>query len=73
MTLEVKKKEKETSLSLVRRFSRRIRRSGILLRARRARFHKRSRSNEMKKRAALRREELRKEYEQKQKLGKPER
>lgn len=72
MPLEVRKKEKETPQSLIRRFSRRIRQSGILLRARKTQFHKRSKSQDMKKRAALRREELKKEYEKKQKLGKPE-
>jgi len=70
MVIEIQKKEKETSQSLIRRFSRRMRRSGLLLRIRRSRFFKRSRSHQMKKRAALRKQELRKEYEKKKKLGK---
>lgn len=70
MALEVKKQEKETSQNLIRRFSRRIQQSGILLQARQRRFYQRPKSRQMKKRAALRREELRREYEKLEKLGK---
>lgn len=70
MVLEVKKQERETAQSLVRRFGRRIQQSGILLRARHSRFRKRQKSRQGKKRAALRREELREEYKQLKKLGK---
>lgn len=70
MVLEVKKQERETAQSLVRRFSRRIQQSGILLRARKTRFKARPKSRQAKKRAALRREELRKEYKKLKKLGK---
>ena len=69
MPLEIKKREKEPAQSLVRRFARRVQQSGILIRARKIRFKERSKSRQMKKRAALRREELRKEYERKRKLG----
>jgi len=69
MPLEVKKQNRETSQSLVRRFGRRVQQSGILLRAKKIRFREKSKSEQMKKRAALRREELRKEYERKQKMG----
>jgi len=70
MALEIKKEGRETSQNLVRRFSRRMKQSGILLRARKARFRKREKSQQMKKRSALRREELKKEYEKKEKMGK---
>lgn len=72
MTLEVQKQERESSQSLVRRFGRRMQQSGILLRARSTRFHKRQKSKQAKKRAALRKEELKKEYEKLRKLGKLE-
>lgn len=71
MGIEAKKQNRETSQSLIRRFSRKIQQSGILLRARRTRFRKRPKSQQMKKRAALRREEMKKEYEKMKKLGKP--
>lgn len=71
MPLEVKKEARETSQSLVRRFSKRIKQSGILLRARKARFKERPKSPQLKKRSALRREELKKEYKKLEKMGKP--
>jgi hypothetical protein len=69
MALEVRKKERETSQSLVHRFTQRIQKSGILLRARKIRFRERGKSEQLKKRAALRREEMKKRYEKLQKLG----
>ncbi|OGZ24243.1 MAG: hypothetical protein A2896_00125 [Candidatus Nealsonbacteria bacterium RIFCSPLOWO2_01_FULL_43_32] len=70
MALEVKKQERETAQSLVRRFGKRVQQSGLLIRARKTRFRKRPKSHLAKKRAALRREELRKEYQKLKKLGK---
>ncbi len=72
MVLEVKKQERESPQSLVRRFTRSVQESGILLRARKTRFHNRPKSDRTKKRAALRKEELKKEYERLKKLGKLE-
>jgi len=70
MSLEVKKKLKETSSALVSRFIRSMQQSGILLRARKSQFRHREKSRQMKKRAALMREEKKKEYEKLRKLGK---
>jgi hypothetical protein len=70
MPLEILKQERETSQSLARRFQKRVQQSGLLLRARKIRFKERKKSEQMKKRAALRREELKKEYEKLKKLGK---
>lgn len=70
MGLEVKKKEGETSQNLIRRFTKNIQQSGILVRARKIRFRERKKSEQIKKRAALRREEKKKEYEKLKKLGK---
>lgn len=68
--LEVKKQSTESSQSLLRRFTKGIQRSGVLFKVRKNRFMKRPKSDQAKKRAALRREELRKEYEKLRKLGK---
>ena len=68
--LEVKKQPRETSQALIRRFTKNIQQSGILVRARKIQFKKRKKSEEMKKRTALRREELKKQYERLAKLGK---
>ena len=70
MGIEIKKQERETNQALIYRFSRSVKKSGILLRARKTRFRQRQKSRQMKRRAALRREELKKEYEKLRKLGK---
>ncbi len=71
MTLEVRKKEKETSQNLVHRFTKTVRQSGILLEVRKGQFHKRAKSALAKKRSALRRVELRAERKKAEKLAKP--
>ena len=70
MPLEIKRQERETSQNLIRRFTRSLQQSGILLQARKVQFRERKKSEQMKKRAALRREEKKKEYERLKKLGK---
>ena len=70
MGIEARKQNRETSQALIRRFTKKVQQSGVLLRAKRARFRKRLKSRQMKKKAALRREETRKEYERLKKLGK---
>ena len=69
MSLEVTKREGETSQSLIRRFTQKIQKSGVLCWARKRRFFIRPKSQQMKKRAALRRIEITKEYEAARKLG----
>lgn len=71
MALEARKKERESSQGLIRRFTQRVQRSGILVRARKNRFYHRQKSQQMKKRSALRREKLKEEYKKIEKLGKP--
>ena len=70
MVFKVEKKEKENSQGLIRRFTKRIKQSGILLRARKNRFRVKPKSKPMAKRAALRKEELREEYKEMAKMGK---
>jgi len=69
MPLQVKRQEKESSQSLVRRFLQKLRRSGILIEARKRQFRVRNKSKQLKKRSALRREAKKKEYEKIRKLG----
>ena len=71
MALEIKKQEKETSQNLIRRFSKRIKQSGILLQARKIRYKRKLKSRQMRKKAALRKEELKKEHEKLEKMRKP--
>jgi ribosomal protein S21 len=72
MTLEIKRKEKESQQSLVRRFTKTIKKSGILVRTRKNRFRRRPKSGQAQKRAALRRKELEMKYEKLKKMGKSE-
>ncbi|MCH7828855.1 hypothetical protein IH982_03300 [Patescibacteria group bacterium] len=66
---EIKRQERETNQALIRRFSRRLKNSGILINAKKSQFRKRVKSAQMRKRAVLRKLEIRKEYEKKRKLG----
>lgn len=69
MALELKKQPRETSQNLIRRFSRSMKQSGILLRARKNRFRIRAKSKNMRRKSALRKNEKRKEYEKLVKMG----
>ena len=66
---EIKRQERETNQALIRRFTRRLKNSGILINAKKSQFRKRPKSLQMRKRAVLRKLEIRKEYEKKIKLG----
>ncbi|EKE16096.1 MAG: hypothetical protein ACD_11C00030G0004 [uncultured bacterium] len=68
--IEVKKKNKETAESLIRRFSRRIQQSGVLVRARRTRFKSEEKSKTEKRQGALYKVKIRKEIDKLKKLGK---
>ena len=69
MALEVKKKDGENTRSLLRRFSRRVQQSGVLLRARKNRFFEKERSKKEKRDGAIRRSQTRKEKDKLRKLG----
>jgi ribosomal protein S21 len=68
--IEVRKKERETSESLIRRFTRRVQQSGVLVRARRSRFRNDEKSKREKREEALYKIKIRKEIEKLKKLGK---
>jgi ribosomal protein S21 len=70
MPIEVKKKEKETVQSLLRRFSRRIQQSGVLVRAKRGRFYTAPLTKRQKKINAIRRAKNQTQKEKLYKLGK---
>jgi predicted RNA binding protein with dsRBD fold (UPF0201 family) len=69
MTFEIQKKERENNQTLIRRFTRRLRESGILNSARKSVFRSRQKSGTMQRRIALRKIEKRAEYEKAKKLG----
>ena len=57
--IELKKKERESSSSLLRRFTKKVRQSGVLLKARRNMFRARPKNKRKLRDSALRREKLR--------------
>ncbi|MFA5871524.1 MAG: 30S ribosomal protein S21 [Parcubacteria group bacterium] len=68
--VEVKKKDRETSESLIKRFSRRVQQSGVLLSARKGRFYKKPKSRREMRESALYRAKVRKEVDKLKKMGK---
>lgn len=70
MPIEVKKQERENSQNIIRRFTRAVRQSGVLMRVKDNMFRKRPKSPLAKKKAALRREKRKKEFERAKKFEK---
>ncbi|HEY4509682.1 MAG TPA: hypothetical protein VJC15_01705 [Candidatus Paceibacterota bacterium] len=69
MTFEIIKQERETNQSLIRRFTKRLRDSGILVGVKKSVFHQREKSKQVQRHLTLRKLEKRKEYERAYKLG----
>ena len=61
MTFEIIKQERETNQSLIRRFTKRLRDSGILVGVKKSVFHQREKSKQVQRRVTLRKLEKRKE------------
>jgi ribosomal protein S21 len=70
INVEVSNKNNESAMNVIRRFSRRVNRSGILRRARGLRYHSREQSNAIQKKQALRGLARRTEVDHLIKLGK---
>lgn len=58
MAIEVKRKERETTGSLLRRFSTRVKQSGVLKKARKGRFYKKPKTRRQLREGARRRGQL---------------
>jgi len=69
MAVKVKKNSRESVNAMLRRFSRKVQLSGILLEARKSRFRQKTRSKNLRKKDALYREQAQKERERKKKMG----
>ena len=67
--VQVKRKDNEGTESLIRRFSRKVRESGVLLQAQKVRFHQPKKSKRKVREEAQRRTELTAERERLIKLG----
>lgn len=70
--VEVRKKDSETSESLIRRFSKKVQQSGVLIRAKKTRFHEPSKNKRKVKEDALRRKDIKSKKEYLRKIGKLE-
>jgi ribosomal protein S21 len=69
MPIEVKKKEGESTASLMRRFTRRIQQSKILVKAKGGKFFKKPKSKRQIQQSALRRAIIRREKRKLVKMG----
>lgn len=67
--IDVKRRKGETFDALLRRFQRRVQSSGKILQAKKVRFWKRDPSRNKRRESALRREEMRVQYEYQLKTG----
>jgi len=70
INIEVRNSENENSLNVLRKFSKKIRSSGILKRAKSSKFHSRPKTKFSRKKHTLRTIKKRKEIERLIKLGK---
>lgn len=68
--IEVKKKERESSESLIRRFSRRVQQSGVLVQARRSRFRREEKSKRQVRQGAMYKAKVKKIVDHLKKMGK---
>jgi hypothetical protein len=68
--IEVKKKDRESPESLIRRFSRRVQQSGVLVRARRVRFRAEEKSKRQMREGAMYKEKVKKVVGKLKKMGK---
>jgi ribosomal protein S21 len=68
--VEVRRKERESLESLIRRFNKRVQQSGRLYLARETRFFKREKSRNLQRASAIRGAELKAERDLLRKLGK---
>ena len=70
MPIEVRRKERESSENLIKRFTRRIQQSGTLMSVRRNRFYNEGKSKIQRRDEALYKTRIRKEIDRLKKLGK---
>ena len=67
--IHVRKKDRETPESMIRRFSRRVQQSGVLQRVRKGRFRREEKSRVKRREEALYKVKIRKEINRLKKLG----
>jgi ribosomal protein S21 len=70
--VEVRKKDNESTESLLRRFTKRVQLSGVLLEAKKGQYKEPSKSRQQRRVSALRRNKIRSKREYLKKIGKLE-
>jgi len=68
--VHVKKKEGESTESLLRRFTKRVQSSGVLIRAKKGKFYEPPKSRRARKEVAARKKEIQEKKEYLKKIGK---
>ena len=68
--IEAKRRPRETTGAFLRRFTRKVQQSGVLMRARKIQFREKPKNKRARRLSALRRERILKERERLFKLGK---
>lgn len=68
--IEVKKRDRESPESLIRRFSRRVQQSGVLVQARRVRFRTDEKTRREMRQSAMYKEKVKKAVNRLKKMGK---
>lgn len=68
--IEVKRKDRETSESLIRRFGRRVQQSGVLVQARKSRFRGEEKTRREMREGAIYREKVKKIVDKLKKMSK---
>lgn len=72
MSVEVKRKPKESAESLLRRFRERLRRSRVLIQAKKSQYYEKPLTKRKEKETALRKEKIRERREYLRRIGKLE-
>ncbi len=70
MVVEVKKKDGESLESMLRRFTKKVQQSGVLIRAKKSRFYEPGKSKRAIRESALRRKAIREKNDLLRKMGK---
>ncbi len=70
MVVEAKKKDNESNESLIRRFTNKLRGSGVLIQAKKTQFHEKKKNKAILRKDAIRRKKTKDHYDYLRKIGK---
>ncbi len=70
MVIEAKKKDNESNESLIRRFTNKLRGSGVLIQAKKTQFYEKPKNKSLVRKDAIRRKKTKDHYDYLRKIGK---